>query len=185
VVRAIKLRQWVAVPSRRNFDRDIERGKEIEEGKARCPGAEEEGHEYGEVGQKGKAEKTHSETFPTSDNSITARTSAACSGTGNSNWHDRRSINRRMSAFWGKADGARPTSAPPGTETAQVRGRHRLDAKRAVDCAADAATWPGLSCESRHLPVAWNEKGNVGRLRRRDESRVNTIWRACRHSRAS
>jgi len=40
------------VPSRHNFDRDIERGEEIEEGKARCPGAneKEEGDEDGEVG---------------------------------------------------------------------------------------------------------------------------------------
>jgi hypothetical protein len=40
----------VAVPSRHNFDRDIERGEEIQEGKARCPGAKEEGDEDGEVG---------------------------------------------------------------------------------------------------------------------------------------
>jgi hypothetical protein len=41
----------VAVPSRHNFDRDNERGEKIQEGKARCPGAKEEGDEEdGEVG---------------------------------------------------------------------------------------------------------------------------------------
>ena len=36
--------------SRHNFDRDIERGEEIQEGKSRCPGAKEEGDEDGEAG---------------------------------------------------------------------------------------------------------------------------------------
>ena len=39
----------VRVPWHR-FDRDIERGEEIQEGKARCPGAKEEGDEEGEAG---------------------------------------------------------------------------------------------------------------------------------------
>ena len=46
-----KLRNNPAVPPRRSFDRDIERGEEIQEGKARCPGAKEEGDENeGEAG---------------------------------------------------------------------------------------------------------------------------------------
>jgi len=39
----------VAVRSRHDFDQDIERGEKIKEGKARYPGAEEEGDEDGEV----------------------------------------------------------------------------------------------------------------------------------------
>jgi hypothetical protein len=34
--------------------REIEGGKEIQEGKARSPGAQEEGYEEGEAGQKSK-----------------------------------------------------------------------------------------------------------------------------------
>jgi hypothetical protein len=45
-VRAAKLRAL----SRHNFDRDIERGEEIQESKARCPDAKEEGDEDGEAG---------------------------------------------------------------------------------------------------------------------------------------
>ena len=48
-VRPGKLRNNPAVPSC-SFDRDIERGEEIQEGKARCPGAKEEGDEEGEAG---------------------------------------------------------------------------------------------------------------------------------------
>ena len=49
-VRPGKLRNNPAVPSWHSFDRDIERGEEIQEGKARCPGAKEEGDEEGEAG---------------------------------------------------------------------------------------------------------------------------------------
>jgi len=38
-----------AVPSWHDSDRDIERGEEIQEGKARCPGAKEEGDKDGEA----------------------------------------------------------------------------------------------------------------------------------------
>jgi hypothetical protein len=48
-VRVAKL-ETNACESRHNFDRDIERGEEIQEGKARCPGAKEEGDEDGEAG---------------------------------------------------------------------------------------------------------------------------------------
>jgi len=86
----------VAVPSRHNFDREIERGEEIQEGKAWCPGAKEEAREDGEVGQTGKVEKTRSETRPGSDNSIRAGPATICYGTGNPSGHDRRSINTRI-----------------------------------------------------------------------------------------
>ena len=49
-VRPGKLRNNPAVPPWHRFDRDIERGEEIQEGKARCPGAKEEGDEEGEAG---------------------------------------------------------------------------------------------------------------------------------------
>ena len=52
-VRAAKLRKisgWGLVPWWHIFDRDVERGEEIQEGKARCPGAKEEGDEEGEAG---------------------------------------------------------------------------------------------------------------------------------------
>jgi hypothetical protein len=45
-----KLRNNPAVPLWHRFDRDIERGEEIQDGKARCPGAKEEGDEEGEAG---------------------------------------------------------------------------------------------------------------------------------------
>jgi len=48
-VRVAKL-ETSGCESRHNFDRDIERGEEIQEGKARCPGAKEEGDEDGEAG---------------------------------------------------------------------------------------------------------------------------------------
>jgi hypothetical protein len=73
-----KLRNNPAVPPWHGFDRDIERGEEIQEGKARCPGAKEEGDENeGEAGKKGKVKKTRSETCPSSDDGA----ATACSGT--------------------------------------------------------------------------------------------------------
>ena len=45
-----RVRLGYAVPSWHDSDRDIERGEEIQEGKARCPGAKEEGDEDGEAG---------------------------------------------------------------------------------------------------------------------------------------
>ena len=78
-----------AVPSWHDSDRDIERGEEIQEGKARCPGAKkEEGDEDDEAGQTGKVEKTRSETCPGSDNSTTAGTPTVCSGTADRREHD-------------------------------------------------------------------------------------------------
>jgi hypothetical protein len=42
------------VPRFDGTDREVERGQEIQEGKARCPGAQEEGDKEGEAGQEGK-----------------------------------------------------------------------------------------------------------------------------------
>jgi len=71
------------------IDQDIERGEEIQESKARCPGAKEEGDEEDrEAGQKGKIEKTRSETCSGSGNSITAGTPAVCSVSANFRGHD-------------------------------------------------------------------------------------------------
>ena len=48
-VRVAKL-ETSGCESLHNFDQDIERGEEIQEGKARCPGAKEKGDEDGEAG---------------------------------------------------------------------------------------------------------------------------------------
>src|SRR5262245_54922383 len=88
VRRCVRLDKWLC---RRGMIpiRDIERGEEIQEGKARCPGAKEEGDEEGEAGKKGKVEETCSETCPGSDNSITASAPArVCSGAANRRGHD-------------------------------------------------------------------------------------------------
>ena len=92
-VRAAKLRdkRLRYVPYWHIFltDREVERGEEIQEGKTQCPGAQEEWDEEGEAGQEGKGQKTHAEAHPGSDGSI-----AVSSGTADSRWHDRRSVNR-------------------------------------------------------------------------------------------
>jgi hypothetical protein len=101
VRRCVRLNKWLC---RRGMIpiRDIERGEEIQEGKARCPGAKE-GDEDGEAGKKGY-EETRSETRPGSDRSITASAPATvCSGTANRRGHDW-SIDTGMSALGGKAD---------------------------------------------------------------------------------
>jgi len=103
VRRCVRLDKWLC---RRGMIpiRDIERGEEIQESKARCPGAKEEGDEDGAAGKKGKVEETRSETCPGSDNSITASAPArVCSRTANRRGHDW-SIDTGMSAFGGKAD---------------------------------------------------------------------------------
>jgi hypothetical protein len=95
VRRCVRLDKWLC---RRGMIpiRDIERGEEIQESKARCPGAKEEGDEDGEAGKKGKVEKTRSETCP---GSITASVPArVCSRTANRRGHDW-SIDTEMSAF--------------------------------------------------------------------------------------
>ena len=52
--------------------REVEGGKEIQQGKAQRPRAQEEGDEEGEASQEGKGQKTRAKARPGSDGSPTA-----------------------------------------------------------------------------------------------------------------
>jgi len=64
------------------------------------------------------------------------------------------------------------------SQTTQIKARRII-----VTMTRNHPIWAGISYQifvammsnTRHLPVARNENGKIGRLRRRDESRVNTI----------
>jgi hypothetical protein len=71
--------------------REVKSGKEIQEGKARRPRAQEEGDEEGKASQEGKGKKTRAKARPGSDGSPTAS-----SGRVDPRWHDRRSIDHSV-----------------------------------------------------------------------------------------